>query len=414
MTPAGGMKDWIRQQKLAAKQAAEAADAPAAAAASRPSAPLRQGLRVQHRSLRCCGRALHGAVGMGAGSVGGGGRIMVQWDTAALAHVQAGPAVDADEVSAQCNLLEAVSRKYGDDGDGGAAASGGDTSTAAMPAVIAVDAVLLKRLQTLELRACALASLEGLDAGAFPSLQTLDVSCNLLTSLAGVARFLAGASPTLSSVNISDNTLVCDLQQGSNAATACEAPCRRLDVLAMNNVGNCSWDMVLALITAAGWTDVKEVSLCDNGFTVVPAAVGDRLPVLETLRLDGNQIETWESISVLEHMRHIARLSLNRNPLRGSWCSDREGQNKDQQGGQAGAHAEQGEGAGNAGEQGGAQAAGFACRYGLLRSLSLNGTVISAWAQVDALAKLPSLRDVRLQEVELTRNLSGVCECVCE
>jgi len=419
MPPKGGMKEWIRQQKLAAKaaQATAAAAEPgaaAAAAAARPSAPLLEaGQRVQHRRLRCCGRALHGEVGAGGGAGGegtSGARVAVQWDAAALAHVQADAEVDADDVSAQCNLRGAVSRKYGDDSADG-------PSAAAVPAEIAVDAALLARLRTLELRASALASLEGLDAGALPNLQTLDVSCNLLTSLAGVAAFLVAAAPTLSSVNISDNTLLCDVQLPPAAAAAAAAPAdscapppgRRLDVLAMNNVGNCSWEMVLALVAAAGCTAVREVSLCDNGFTGVPAAVGGSLQSLETVRLDGNRIESWESISVLSRMRHIARLSLNRNPLCGSWCDDREGEETDGHGGEAGGHVEKGEGApaDGDGDQGGAQAAGGARRYSALRSLSLNGTRISAWAQVDALARLPSLRDVRLQELELTRTLSA-------
>ena len=44
-------------------------------------------------------------------------------------------------------------------------------------------------------------------------------------------------------------------------------------------------------------------------------------------------------------------------------------------------------------------------RYGALRSLSLNSTGMSSWSEVDMLARLPALRDVRLSDIPLTRHL---------
>ena len=37
----------------------------------------------------------------------------------------------------------------------------------------------------------------------------------------------------------------------------------------------------------------------------------------------------------------------------------------------------------------------------------MNGTCIRSWEQVDALALLPALRDVRLQHIELTEHLGS-------
>ena len=149
-------------------------------------------------------------------------------------------------------------------------------------------------------------------------------------------------------------------------------------------MANCTWDLVFALVEATGARDLKELSLADNCLASVPSAFGQRLEKIETLRLDGNLIRSWGSLSVLGRLPGLTRLTLNRNPLEGSWCDiESEGEGDD-----------------------GSQGAGGA-KFASLRSLSLNGTCIRSWEQVDALALLPALRDVRLQDIELTEHLGS-------
>jgi len=204
--------------------------------------------------------------------------------------------------------------------------------------------------------------------------QVVDLSCNLLSTLASVAVFLAAAPPCLTSLNVSDNRLAMDTAQPSARPTC------NLQTLVMNNMEDCTWDLVFELVEAAGADHLKELSLADNGLATVPGELGTRVGKIETLRLDGNCMASWGSLAALAGLPALTRLTLNRNPLQGSWCD------VDGQGAVETQHAASG---------------GFTC----LRSLSLNATCISSWEQIDALAMLPALRDIRLQEIELTQSL---------
>jgi hypothetical protein len=317
------MKEWIKQQKLAARAAklsdAEKVATPANAAEA--SQRLNVGDVVQHSNRRHCGRALRGvvaALSASAGGVdavcGGGERIIVQWDSAALKEGVVEAEVNTPDVSSECNLLVAVARKYGDDGKGSRQEGEGTVTT---PTEIKIDTAILNRLLSVDLRCCALSSLNGLDGRACPLLQTLDVSCNLLTSLLALANFLVSAPPTLSSLNISDNTFSCDIRDGNPSTILGSSP---LEILAMNNVGSSAYDLLQALILLVPLPRLKELSLSDNGLTALPLKCREDLCQLQTIRLDGNSIETWESIAVLGDMPQLTRLSLARNPLSGSWC----------------------------------------------------------------------------------------------
>ena len=322
------MKEWIKQQKLAARAAklsdAEKVAIPANAAEA--SQRLNVGDVVQHSNRRHCGRALRGvvaALSASAGGVdavcGGGERVIVQWDSAALKEGVVEAEVNSQDVSTECNLLVAVARKYGDDGKGSRQEGEGTVTT---PTEIKNDTAILNRLLSVDLRCCALSSLNGLDGRACPLLQTLDVSCNLLTSLLALANFLVSAPPTLSSLNISDNTFSCDTRDGnpSNATEIAILGMSPIEVLAMNNVGSSAYDLLQALILLVPLPRLKELSLSDNGLTALPLKCREDLCQLQTIRLDGNSIETWESIAVLGDMPQLTRLSLARNPLSGSWC----------------------------------------------------------------------------------------------
>jgi hypothetical protein len=338
--------------------------------------------------------------------------VRVAWDTTALAQGLVQEDVERQEVIPECDLLTAVTRKYGDEGD------------LAVPSAMTLDTKLLNRLRTIDLRSCALSSLAGLEASACPNLQILDLSCNLLSSLSAVAAFLVGASPTLKSLNISDNAFAADLPftsapsphtssaEGTDTGTATDRQVLkqcRLETLAMNNMGNSSesaWDMLFALIKAAHLGHLKELSLEDNALTSAPTACLDFISTLESIRMDGNLIQTWGGISILGDLPRLSRLTLSRNPLRGTWCevAGHEGEN-------VRGHDGEGEGETDGTDGGGSDLKqserASQKRFSTLRSLSLNSTGINSWEQVDALARLSSLRDVRLQDVELTRGMSS-------
>jgi len=219
------------------------------------------------------------------------GRAEVDWDP----PTSAPDVVDTNQVICECNLLVAVTRKFGDDDDD--EGSRGEHTNPAAAIAAHLDTALLQRLRTLDLRGCALSSLEGLEASTLPHLQSLDVSCNLLNSLAALASFLTTAPSSLTSLNVSDNTFRDDLQ-----AFACRSPlrarareralspahdvlCRQrnsererdsnaeresdsdeeisehsdlqnakmrfLETLVMNNMGACSWDLIFSFVQGA-------------------------------------------------------------------------------------------------------------------------------------------------------------------
>ena len=335
------------------------------------------GTVVQHVTLRHRGRAVRGVVVEQMPAAGDGERrVIVEWDASARGQVPVEASVDGIDLAAACNLRDAVVRKYGDD-EVLSTGAGGDAALAPH-----LDTQLLARLRTLDLRCCALSSLAGLDASACPNIQAVDISCNLLSSLSDVIAFVRAAPPTLTSLNISENTFASvvtahddDDRVGVGALQCAE---RRLQTLVMNN-SNTSWDTLFAFLAAADVAHITELSLADNALECVPEECATVLGELETLRLDGNAIASWSSISALARMACLSWLTLSRNPLRGSWDVE-----------------------GLPGQEGGA-----AGRYVALKSVSLNETGVSSWDEVDALARLPALRDLRIVDVPLTRGLSG-------
>jgi len=220
------------------------------------------------------------------------GRAEVDWDP----PTSVPDVVDTNQVICECNLLVAVTRKFGDNDDD--EGSRGEHTNPAAAIAAHLDTALLQRLRTLDLRGCALSSLEGLEASTLPHLQSLDVSCNLLNSLAALASFLTTAPSSLTSLNVSDNTFRDDLQ-----AFACRSPLRArararaltptrdvrggrqrnserernsnaereserdeeksehydlqnvqtlvLETLVMNNMGACSWDLIFSFVLGA-------------------------------------------------------------------------------------------------------------------------------------------------------------------
>jgi hypothetical protein len=120
---------------------------------------------------------------------------------------------------------------------------------------------------------------------------------------------------------------------------------------------------------------VRELSVCGNGVAEVPAAAAARLTALETLHVGDNLVSSWAALAPLERLPALARLHLNGNPIEGACPS---------------ACPSSPTGKGVCGE-------GSAAAYAALQSLNLSGTRLAAWAEVDALAQLAALRDLRIQ-----------------
>ncbi|MDX1810988.1 MAG: leucine-rich repeat domain-containing protein, partial [Gammaproteobacteria bacterium] len=124
----------------------------------------------------------------------------------------------------------------------------------------------------------------------FPSLETLDVSGNLLTSVPDVPYF-----PNLNYLNVSDNNLTAIpvLNSVSNLATL-----------------NLSLNNITTIPATLPYSHLYSLVLEDNAITSVPDLSG--LPMLQDLYLSNNQIQ---SIADQTGLPNLASLYLTGNPL---------------------------------------------------------------------------------------------------
>ena len=100
------------------------------------------------------------------------------------------------------------------------------------------------------------------------------------------------------------------------------------------------------------------------------------LQQLRVLRLANNQVQSWARVcQQLQFLPQLRELVLSDNPLRGLAAATEDAADADWDGVKP---------------------------FAQLRSLYVSGTCIDSWADVDAIGRLPALRDVRLARVPLT------------
>ena len=258
-------------------------------------------------------------------------------------------------------------------------------------------------------------------------LRELNLSQNLLSGW-GELTVMLRAAPALAFLNASSNRLGRDLRAEA-AASLASVPCARtLSTLVLNDCA-LDWRCVRAL--AACFPRLAEASLCGNALGEVALVPPPPPPPredeeeeeakeeegggaglcaqLETLHLSRNGMTQWGPVlAQLGPLPQLKMLVLSDNP---------------QLAGMAGAAAAL-DGATTAaataaageGERGAAVAAAAAATaaavprpfaFGALRSLYLTRTGVRSWADVDAIGRLPALRDIRIAEVPVLLRVPG-------
>ena len=244
----------------------------------------------------------------------------------------------------------------------------------------------------------------------FKNLRELVISSNLLTSFDALLKTLTSL-PGLRLLDASENRWTMDFHadleateldlselgaqlngtpstapHGEPANSAASAPhsatkpSHALETLILNAVPGLTWASVAAFLTAAGLGRLRELGLGRNRLGRVPAADARLLTATETLRLEHNALAGPDDIAGLQHLPALSTLVLSHNPLAGFEYpppSPLAGAPPPVEVLCGGAAPPQ--------------------PFGCLRSLYLSGTGLGRWEDIDALARLPALRDVRLQ-----------------
>lgn len=189
---------------------------------------------------------------------------------------------------------------------------------------------------------------------------------------------------SLRSLNISENRLAPDTIRNSlgEASTSVSG----VQSLILNRIPGLSWGTLIHFLTDAGIRP-KELSLSHNSFDGVDAAALPFLIKATLLRFDHNLIQSWSNVLCVTTLPWLSSLILSSNPLKDLWYPAETTDDA------AVDHAAQPE------------AERRTRAFLSLTSLSLSDTCLSSWAHVDALARFPSLREVRLQNIPL---LSGI------
>jgi hypothetical protein len=181
----------------------------------------------------------------------------------------------------------------------------------------------------------------------------------------------------------------------------------RLQTLVLNN---CSLPWALVNHVVRHFHGLVELSLSSNGYVTVDldlestargtTTAKENTPLLlKTLRLDGNQISEWREVHKL-HTLPLVCLVLSANPLQSidiKRIVQRQRPLEDSNG------VKPASGSGTAASGAGAEAGGIG--FASLRSLYVSDTPLASWSDIDSIAQLPALRDLRATGLPLLMDI---------
>ena len=216
---------------------------------------------------------------------------------------------------------------------------------------------------------------------ALPGLQLLDASENRWKADFEAPEQTALSDPPPESTPAADDPAAAGPASPPPPDDGARPPGHALRTLVLNAVPGLSWPGLARLLDAAGLRHLRELGLARNRLPAVPAGVARRLLSAQTLRLERNALAGPADIAALQHLPALSALVLSHNPLAAF----------------AYPPPPPPPGAPGAGPGGDGPGGAPPPPFRGLRSLYLSGTGLRRWEDVDALARLPALRDVRLQ-----------------
>ena len=164
-------------------------------------------------------------------------------------------------------------------------------------------------LERVILDGAGIAEVDGGDAvaRALPALLELDISRSLLRSWGDAGR-LGEQLPKLTSMNLSG----CRLDAGQGVAESVRGRLARLTSLGLNSVRGVSWADVMALV--AETPELTALHFCHNGVTSLVAG-GALPPKLRFLNVEGNALTSWRDVEAgVGRWPALAKLHVSDNP----------------------------------------------------------------------------------------------------
>ncbi|XP_033726692.1 tubulin-specific chaperone cofactor E-like protein [Pecten maximus] len=233
-----------------------------------------------------------------------------------------------------------------------------------------------------------------------PNVNDLDLSGNLLDDWGEVLTIMSNL-PFLKFVNFSRNKII----NKKNFLQKWETPLNTVESLVLNET-NVTWDEVLTV--AKYLPSLKELHTCKNGYTQLSSSSLGVLEKVTYLKMNHNEIHSWEEVWKLRHLPELDTLILSGNPLKDvaykllddadhvsmeTNDAETEGMDKD-------------EGKEENGNKSSNQYAKDHCRPGSRRgtfrkSLCLSDTRIDSWDHLQALSIFPALESLRIQDIHL-------------
>lgn len=157
-------------------------------------------------------------------------------------------------------------------------------------------------------------SMAGLPSGGLkslcPNVNELDLSGNQLNDWSEVLTIMSHL-PFLKFVNFSRNQLI----NKEDFLQKWSTPLNTVESLVLNETG-ASWDEVLTV--ARYLPKLKELHTCKNGYTELSSS-SSSLSVLDKvtyLKMNYNEINSWEEVWKLRHLPELDTLILSGNPLK--------------------------------------------------------------------------------------------------
>ncbi|XP_060066843.1 tubulin-specific chaperone cofactor E-like protein [Ylistrum balloti] len=140
-----------------------------------------------------------------------------------------------------------------------------------------------------------------------PNVNELDLSGNLLDDWSEVLNIMSHL-PFLKFVNLSRNQLV----NKKNCLQTWETPFTMVESLVLNET-NVSWDEVMTM--ANYLPSLKELHICKNGYTKLSSSNLKVLEKVKYLKMNYNEIQSWEEVWKLRYLPELDTLILSGNPL---------------------------------------------------------------------------------------------------